>query len=106
MKEKLSINDLLFLDTELAIKWSDDTESYIPLKILRDNCPCANCSGEKDVLGNVYKGKSKQLNENSYIVLNLSKVGHYALRIFWGDGHSEGLFSFELLKSFENDATK
>ena len=103
---QISILDMLFLDSELAIKWNDDTESYIQLKILRDNCPCANCSGEKDVFGNVYKGKSKQLNKTSYKVINLSKVGHYALRIFWGDGHSEGLFSFELLKGFENDANK
>ena len=26
MKEKLSINDLLFLDAELAIKWNDDDQ--------------------------------------------------------------------------------
>ena len=56
MKEKLSINDLLFLDTELAVKWNDDEQSFISLELLRKKCPCAFCSGEKDVLGNVYKG--------------------------------------------------
>jgi len=102
---KISILDMIFLDSELAIKWSDMTESYIPLKILREKCPCANCSGEKDVFGNVYKGKSKPLNQASYKVINLSKIGHYALRIFWADGHSEGLFTFDLLRKLENEVS-
>ena len=66
MKNNLAINDLLLLDFDLAVKWNDDRESYIPLKILRDHCPCAFCSGEKDVFGNVYKGPNKNLEEIAY----------------------------------------
>ena len=92
------MNDLLLMDSELAIKWSDEKESYIPLKLLRDHCPCAFCSGESDVLGNVYKGPTQNLADISYKATNIEKVGHYAIRIFWGDCHSDGLFTYDLLR--------
>ena len=98
MKKNLAINDLLLQDTELAIKWNDDEQSFISLKVLRDHCPCAFCSGEKDVLGNIYQGPKQKLGEPAYKAVNMEKVGHYALRIFWGDRHSDGLFTYDLLR--------
>ena len=98
MKKNLAINDFLLMDTELALKWSDGRESFISLKTLRDHCPCAYCSGETDALGNVYKGPQQNLAETAYKVLNIEKVGHYALRIFWGDHHSDGLYTYEFLR--------
>ena len=63
MKKTISIENILLVGTELAVKWSDETESFIDLRLLRDNCPCAFCSGEKDVLGNVYKVQKKNWEE-------------------------------------------
>ena len=102
MKKNLAINDLLLLDTELAVKWNDDEQTFILLKVLRDNCPCAFCSGEKDVLGNVYKGPIQKLEKLSYTVVNMEKVGHYALRIFWGDNHTDGLYTYEMLRNLKD----
>ena len=102
MKKKLSINELFLTESELAIKWSDETESFINLKTLRDKCPCAFCSGEKDVLGNVYKGPKKELGEITYEAVNFEKIGHYAIRIFWGDRHSDGLYTYEMLRKLGN----
>ena len=98
MKNNLAINDLILMDSELAVKWNDEKESYIPLKLLRDHCPCAFCSGEKDVLGNIYKGPKQELGETAYSAVNIEKVGHYALRIFWGDHHSDGLYTYKMLR--------
>ncbi len=98
MKKNLAINDLLLLDLELAVKWNDGIESFIPLQILRDNCPCAFCSGEKDVFGNVYKGPKKNLQDSAYTAVNMEIVGHYAVRIFWGDKHADGLYTYEMLR--------
>jgi len=100
MKKNLAINDMLLMDTELAVKWSDETESIINLRLLRDSCPCAFCSGEKDVLGNVYKGPKKELGEVAYRAFNMERVGHYALRIFWGDKHADGLYTYEMLRKW------
>ena len=98
MKKNIAINDILLIDSELAVKWNDDKESYIPLKLLRDRCPCAFCSGETDALGNVYKGPQRNLSESAYKAINMEKVGHYALRIFWGDSHSDGLYTYAMLR--------
>ena len=89
---------MLLLDLELAVKWNDDKESYIPLKLLRDNCPCAFCSGETDAFGNIYKGPKQELGETAYQALNIEKVGHYALRIYWGDHHTDGLYTYAILR--------
>ena len=98
MKNNLAINDLILMDSELAVKWNDEKESYIPLKLLRDHCPCAYCSGETDAFGNVYKGPEKNLGEIAYQAIKIDKVGHYALRIFWEDHHSDGLYTYHLLQ--------
>ncbi len=79
------VNDLLL------IKWSDDRESIISLKTLRDNCPCANCAGETDVLGNVYIGPPQLKTQDSYLLAGLEVVGYYALRPTWKDGHDTPL---------------
>ena len=85
------VNDLLLL------QWSDGKEDALSLKLLRQNCPCASCSGEKDVFGNVYKGPAQELNNSSYEIKGIQPVGYYALRPFWGDGHNTGIFSYDLL---------
>ena len=98
MTFKLSINEIILMETELAINWNDEKQSYVSLKVLRDQCPCAFCSGEKDVLGNVYKGQKQKLCNDSYQVVNFEKIGHYAIRLFWGDHHADGLYTYEMLR--------
>lgn len=96
--KRLAINDFILVETELAVKWNDNKESYIPLKLLRNCCPCAFCSGETDALGNVYKETKQNLGDAAYKVINMEKVGHYALRIFWGDHHADGLYTYKILR--------
>ena len=98
MKKYVAINDMLLIDSELAVKWNDDIESYIPLKLLRERCPCAFCSGETDAFGNVYKGPKQNLLDIAYKAIKFEKVGHYAIRIFWGDRHNDGLYTYEMLR--------
>ena len=98
MKTVISIENILLTGTELAVKWSDETESFIALQTLRNSCPCAFCSGEKDVFGTVYKSPPQNLTESSYILNGIKPVGYYALQLFWDDGHNTGIYSFELLR--------
>tara|TARA_B100001029_G_C15056733_1_gene454957 strand:- start:857 stop:1162 length:306 start_codon:yes stop_codon:yes gene_type:complete len=98
LKNNISISNILLLDTELAISWNDNTETYLELKLLRDNCPCAFCSGEKDVFGNVYKGPKKIIKEIGYKAIKMERIGHYAIRILWGDNHSDGLYTYDMLR--------
>ena len=94
----IKIDEIIPFNNEVAIKWSDGIEVYLKNINIRENCPCANCSGEKDVLGNVYIGNKKKLIDASYQISKITKIGHYAIRFFWMDGHSEGLYTFDLLK--------
>ena len=86
------------IGTTLAIKWDDETETFVTLETLRRHCPCAGCQGEKDIMGNVYKNSPKPLSPASFELQGLTKVGGYAVRPAWKDGHSTGLFSFDYLQ--------
>ncbi len=90
--------DIQVIGNALAIKWDSQEETFIPLEDLRRHCPCAGCQGEKDIMGNVYKNEPKPLKPESFDLQSLTKVGGYALRPTWGDGHNTGLFSFEYLR--------
>ena len=86
---------------EIAIKWKNDTETIMLYKKLRKLCPCAFCKGEKDILGNIYKGK-KQVFDNDIKIIKYEFIGHYGLQFYWSDGHKDGIYTFELLKEFSS----
>ena len=90
--------DIQQIGDQLAIKWDDGSESFVSLETMRRNCPCASCHGETDILGNVYKGPNRELSGKAFELQRLNFVGGYAVSPVWADGHSTGLFSFELLK--------
>jgi len=83
--------------TELAILWEDGSESIVPFTTLRSACPCAFCSGEKDVLGNKYGGVDVKLDQ-AITIIKYEKVGYYGLQFFFSDRHKDGIYTFELLK--------
>mgnify|MGYP001190876883 CR=1 FL=1 len=99
----LSVKTLSIFLKELAVEWNSGAQNYIPLKQLRLRCPCAGCSGEKDVLGNVYKGLSSKHNDLSFQVSHYETVGLYGIRFFWKDGHHDGIYTFKLLYSLNEE---
>jgi len=94
----MKVLDCQVVGTELAIKWDDGEETFVPLEKLRRNCPCAGCQGERDVMGNLYRGPEIPLTAASFQLLQVVPVGGYALQMKWADGHNTGLFSYELLR--------
>ncbi len=99
MNDALTIHMIVLLDDEIAIKWSDNTESYIKNDVLRRECPCAHCSGESDIFGNIYMGNKEDSNHmNQNKIINYVKIGHYAIRFFWADNHNAGIYPYDLLK--------
>ena len=95
----MKIIDINIFNTELAIKWQNQSESYIELKKLREKCPCAYCSGESDVLGNKYIASPVKLNDNAFIIKKIFHVGRYGIKILWGDNHDFGIYTFDYLNS-------
>jgi len=83
---------------ELAVKWDDESETFVSLEKLRRHCPCAGCKGEMDIMGNLYKGPDRPLSAEAFRLVRVATVGGYAVQPVWGDGHSTGIYSFEYLK--------
>lgn len=81
-------------DSELAIEWSDGTETKYNAAELRRACPCAGCIDE-------WTGR-KTLDDRSVSddlsFKHISIVGRYALNFHFSDGHETGIFSFNYLK--------
>jgi len=90
--------DIQLIGQELAIRWADDSESFIPLQVLRRSCPCAACKGEVDVLGNLWMGPARSLPSSAFQVRRIDNVGAYGIQPVWGDSHSTGIYSFDYLK--------
>ncbi|MGD0743804.1 MAG: DUF971 domain-containing protein [Verrucomicrobiota bacterium] len=90
--------DIQIIGAELAIKWDDGGESFIPLEKLRRSCPCAGCRGETDVLGKVYKDPERPLPAAAFELVRIANVGGYAIQPVWADGHATGIYSFEYLR--------
>ncbi len=90
--------DIQQVGDDLAVKWDDGTESFIPVTKLRRACPCAGCKGERDVMGNLYKGPDTPLTPAAFQLRRLAFVGTYGLQPTWADGHSTGIYPFEYLR--------
>jgi len=97
---QLGVESMTVIGQELAVRWTDGVESYFRLEFLRRNCPCALCAGERDILGNVYRGESK-LTPNSFELKGCASVGGYGIQPEWIDGHGSGIFSFSYLRSLD-----
>lgn len=94
----MKLVDIQQIGDELAVKWDDGGENFIPLEKLRRGCPCAGCKGEVDILGNVYKNPDKVLTAKAFELVRVTSVGGYAVQPVWADGHSSGIYSFDYLK--------
>jgi DUF971 family protein len=90
--------DIQKIGEELAVKWDDGSESFIPLERLRRCCPCAGCRGEVDIMGNLYKNPERPLTPAAFRLVRIERVGGYAIQPAWADGHESGIFAFDYLK--------
>ncbi len=82
-------------ETELSIAWSDGHKSVYPSRYLRENCRCAVCIEE--LTGRKLLDVSKIPEDIKPV--KISYVGRYAIHIHWSDGHSTGIYPFELLRA-------
>ncbi len=90
---------------ELVIEWSDEVVQQIPFRTLRDGCQCATCNDRRtkelssdkknSMLPILTAAEAQPLD-----ILKMHPVGNYAYNIHFSDGHSTGIFTFELLRSF------
>lgn len=84
----------------LTLVWADGHETVYPLEGLRKACPCADCAGGHDFMGQPVDPEIfKQPPTQTWTVNSLQEMGNYAVQIFWGDGHNTGIYTWESLRS-------
>ncbi|MES2923436.1 MAG: DUF971 domain-containing protein [Verrucomicrobiota bacterium] len=93
----LILENATVIGNELALSFADGFEAYLPLPMLRRACPCAACQGEPDALGRVIRPRVEH-GPKAYELQNFETVGGYAIQLFWGDGHSTGIYSYTYLQ--------
>lgn len=94
---RLELANVQLIGRELALRWGDNSETYLGLEFLRRACPCAVCGGEPDVLGNISRPEVTY-TASSFELRGWTFVGGYALQLQWEDGHGTGLYSFAYLR--------
>ena len=97
MPPSLHPTEIQVIGSELAIKWSDNTEDYYAMERLRGLSPSAENMGEQDLLGNTYGGDSRE-RFPGVRVDGWQQVGGYALLFTFSDGHKTGIYSYSYLK--------
>ena len=85
------------IGNEIAIAWSDGTESYIAMEKLRAASPSAENTGERDLLGVQYGGTGPK-EFPGVTVKRWNMVGSYAVAFDFSDGHNTGIYGFDYLK--------
>ena len=91
------LQNVIVIGNELALAFDDGEELYLPLDLLRRACPCAACQGEPDALGRVLR-PVQQIGSRGFELLKSEVIGGYAIQLFWADGHSTGLYTFDYLR--------
>ena len=86
----------------LKIDWNDGHRSEYTVAYLRDQCPCASCTGAH---GTEPQKSSYSAPPNPFQMFkptlkmnSVEEMGHYAIRILWSDGHNTGIYSFDHLR--------
>jgi DUF971 family protein len=81
----------------LRIDWSDGHRSVYAWTHLRANCPCAGCREERSrPLDPLRVLKPSELVPLAAV--SMPRVGRYAYKIVWSDGHDTGIYTLEHLR--------
>src|ERR1700730_11936484 len=90
--------------TGMDIEWADGHASHYPFVFLRDACPCAMCSDEREK-SQRKPGEPPRLAPGTLRLSNPAAkpvsaegMGKYAIRFKWNDDHDLGIYSWKLLR--------
>jgi DUF971 family protein len=87
---------------ELIVVWDDGHASRYPFSLLRAGCPCAECRGGHDRMGDtpdLAVFKAPITDSPATRLSALVPVGSYAISPVWEDGHDAGIFQWRYLRA-------
>jgi DUF971 family protein len=87
----------------LLIVWSDGLRARLTWRALRAACPCAGCREERDKPPDPFRIlKPSELAPLAPV--GMPRVGRYAYKIVWSDGHDTGIYTLEQLRHLSEKA--
>jgi prepilin-type processing-associated H-X9-DG protein len=88
------------------VAWADGHTSHFDFSYLREHCPCATCNDERakketlaDASAAFRSSPALPMFKPKPRAQSAQAVGQYAIQIFFSDGHSTGIYSYDLLRS-------
>jgi DUF971 family protein len=76
------------------IAWPDGKVARLPFKLVRFECPCAQCVDE---ITGVRVLRPESIADDIRPV-ELGYSGNYALKIAWSDNHASGIYTWDRLR--------
>jgi prepilin-type processing-associated H-X9-DG protein len=88
------------------ITWADGHASHFDFIYLRDHCPCATCNDERAKKESLAEASPAFASSPALPMFkpkphaqSAQAVGQYAIQISFSDGHSTGIYSYDLLRT-------
>jgi DUF971 family protein len=81
----------------LRIDWNDGHQSVYTWAHLRAHCPCAGCRDEREKPPDPFR-VLKPAELTPLAPVSMPRVGRYAYKIVWSDGHDTGIYTLEHLR--------
>jgi DUF971 family protein len=82
----------------VTITWEDGHVSRYGLEDLRANCLCAQCRGLRE------QGQPAWVQHSGAPALRIEsaqEVGNWGLNLHWNDGHTTGIYTWEILRAWD-----
>ena len=98
----------------IAIDWKDGLHADYPLALLRDECPCATCTGAHGTppqRSNYQETASTPANpfpmfKPALRINSVEPIGNYAIRFFFNDTATTEIYTWEFLHELAGKLSK
>ena len=99
-KSELQIKSIICNKDKIRIEFKYSYKAIISAELLRVESPSA------EVQGHSISQKITPQNKENVSIINIEKVGNYAIRIKFDDGHDTGIYSWAYLRKMSEQADK
>lgn len=80
----------------LEFRWADGARHVVAYRLLRANCPCADCKSRRAASRSSVAGEP--LPDEGVEVMDIHPVGAYGVQLVFSDGHDRGIFPWIFLR--------
>lgn len=92
-------------DKGLTVQWSDGRVSFYSIAHLRKWSPSAEMRALRDEMASnpltVLPAAAVSNSDAPLTITDIERVGHYAVRLIFSDGHDTGIYSWEYLRRID-----